>query len=420
MTASAQQQTAFREITDTTELARRIAELELRCEEYRMLDETADAIPFRMTTDFARLTYVGPQAERLLGIAQAKWLEVGFFEDRLSPEERSATLEQCRLVVEFGAAHEAEFRFRRDDGSWAWIRCAMRTFESQAGVSTLAGHFFDITVRRSLASDQAQFQRLEAVGRLASGIAHEINTPIQFIGDSLCFVRDSVADLLEVLQEYRALASALPAAAAARLAALESEKDLSYVSENIVEALDRSREGLAHVATLVRSMKSFAHPDRLHKLPADINQALLSTSIISTNEHKYVADVKTEFGDLPLVSCYVSELNQLNQVFLNIIVNAAHAIADVVTTTGSRGTITLATRVEDDHVVVAISDTGGGIPEHVRSRMFDPFFTTKDVGKGTGQGLAIANTIVAKHGGSLTFETTIGSGTTFLVRIPIS
>jgi PAS domain S-box-containing protein len=408
-------QTAIRYDSDVGELERRLAELELRCEEYRMLDETADAITFRMTTDLTRFLYVGPQAERLLGIAQAEWLVPGFFEQRLSPEDRSATMEQFRLVVEFGASHEAEFRVRRDDGGWVWLRCSMQMFESSAG-ATLAGHFFDITVRHTLASDFVQVQRLEAVGRLAAGIAHEINTPVQFIGDNVTFAREGVCDLLGILQNYRDAAAMLPASERERLVALEQAADLDYLRTHIVEALQASSDGLATVATLVRSMKAFAHPDGQQKEPADLNQALLSTMVISTNEHKYVADIKTELGDLPLVCCHVSELNQ---VFLNIIVNAAHAIADVVASSNERGTITISTRVEGSYVVVAISDTGGGIPEHVRGRIFDPFFTTKEVGKGTGQGLSISTTIIAKHDGALTFETEIGKGTTFFVRVPI-
>ena len=397
-------------------LERRVAELELRCEEYRMLDETADAIPFRMAPDLTRFLYVGPQAERLLGIEQSAWLVPGFFEQRLFPEDCSATFEQCRLVVEFGASHEAEFRLRRDDGTWAWLRCSMRMFESSAGI-TLAGHFFDITVRRSLESDYAQFQRLEAVGRLASGIAHEINTPVQFIGDNITFAREGVCDVMKMLQLYRDAMAGLPASEAARLAEHEEAMDLEFLRTHIVEALQSSCDGLASVAKLVRSMKAFAHPDAQRKEPANINEALMSTTVISTNEHKYVAELKTDFAaDLPQVCCYISELNQ---VFLNIIVNAAHAIGDVVKGTGTRGTITIATRADGAHVVVAISDTGSGIPEHVRGRIFDPFFTTKEVGKGTGQGLAIANTIVQKHGGALTFETEIGKGTTFFVRIPV-
>jgi len=171
------------------------------------------------------------------------------------------------------------------------------------------------------------------------------------------------------------------------------------------------------VAEIVRSMKQFAHPDRKEMAAADINQAIVSTLVIASNEYKYVADVETDFGEIPLVNCYAGEVNQ---VVLNLIVNAAHAIGDVVKATGGKGKIRVTTRELDGVVEIAIGDTGNGIPVEVRSRIFDPFFTTKEVGKGTGQGLAIArNVVVDKHGGTLHFETEIGLGTTFFIRLPI-
>jgi signal transduction histidine kinase len=397
-------------------LRQRVAQLEVECEEYRILEETSNAIPFRLQPDLKFFTYIGPQAERLLGINQAAWLEENFFETRLSLEDRVATIEQCRLVVEFAAEHEAEFRFQRDDGTWASLQCSIRLFESSTG-PTLAGHFYDITVRRTLASDHAQFQKLEAIGRLAAGIAHEINTPIQFVSDSVGFIQDGVHGLLSVAGQYRVAASALPDAEIARLAELERSADIEYLTENMPAALTRMVHGLERVSTLVRSMKEFAHPDGKEKAPANINDALASTLAISANEHRSIADVETAFGELPEVVCYISELNQ---VFLNLVINAAHAIADVVSSTGVRGKIRVATSVDGCDVVVAISDTGGGVPAHVGNRVFEPFFTTKDVGKGTGQGLALARTIVDKHGGSLTFESTPGAGATFIVRVPIA
>jgi len=164
-------------------------------------------------------------------------------------------------------------------------------------------------------------------------------------------------------------------------------------------------------------MKEFAHPDRGERDLADINRALRTTTTLCGNEIKYVAEMVLDLGDLPLVPCYV---NELNQVFVNLLVNAAHAIGDVVAGTADKGKITITSRHVGDDVIVRISDTGTGIPEAVRLKIFDPFFTTKDVGKGTGQGLALARLIVVdKHQGSLTFETQIGVGTTFQIKIPV-
>jgi signal transduction histidine kinase len=165
-------------------------------------------------------------------------------------------------------------------------------------------------------------------------------------------------------------------------------------------------------------MKEFAHPPQKEMAPADLNRAILSTLTVARNEYKYIADVETEFAELPMVVCHLSEINQ---VVLNIVVNAAHAIEDMVRDTQQRGRITVRTMVDGSDVVISISDTGGGIPEHVRSRIFDPFFTTKEVGRGTGQGLAIArNAVRDKHGGDLSFETKLGQGTTFFIRLPIA
>jgi signal transduction histidine kinase len=164
-------------------------------------------------------------------------------------------------------------------------------------------------------------------------------------------------------------------------------------------------------------MKEFAHPDQREQAPADLNQALQSTLVIARNEYKYVAEVETDFGDLPAVTCHVGDLNQ---VFLNLIVNAAHAIGDVVQNSTDKGLIRITTRRDGDWAIVEVSDTGTGIPEAIRDRVFDPFFTTKEVGKGSGQGLAIARSVVVdKHGGTLTFASEVGRGTTFTIRLPI-
>jgi signal transduction histidine kinase len=176
-------------------------------------------------------------------------------------------------------------------------------------------------------------------------------------------------------------------------------------------------EGLGRIATIVRSMKEFAHPDQTEKVPADLNQAIRSTLVIANNEYRYVAELATHLGELPLVEC---RLGEINQVILNLIVNATHAIADVVKDTGRLGKITVRTRLDGADVEISIQDTGAGIPAALRDKLFEPFFTTKEVGKGTGQGLALArSTIVNKHAGTLRFESECGKGTTFFIRLPI-
>jgi predicted ATPase/signal transduction histidine kinase/tRNA A-37 threonylcarbamoyl transferase component Bud32 len=251
-------------------------------------------------------------------------------------------------------------------------------------------------------------QKLESVGRLAAGIAHEINTPVQFVSDNITFVRDSLPSVLDELVRYRAEANA---------AEHDDDDDVDYAIANTSPALDAALEGLARVAAIVRSMKDFAHPDRDQKTLVDLNRAIESTLMIAAHECKYVADVHLELAELPPVRCNGGEINQ---AILNLVINAAHAIRDVVGQTGARGQIDVRTRRDGGEIEIAIRDTGNGIPAAIRDKIYDPFFTTKEVGRGTGQGLAIARSVVVdKHGGSLRFETELGAGTTFFLRLPV-
>jgi len=283
-----------------------------------------------------------------------------------------------------------------------------------------------MTRRRQLEGELQQAQKLESVGRLAAGIAHEINTPVQFVGDSLCFVRDATRDVMALVDRQRIASRAVldgaptaQALALARAAAdAEVEADLPYLSEQLPKALDRAVEGLDRVTTIVRSMKAFAHPDQKAMAAVDLNQAIRSTLVIARHEWKYVADLDAQLGELPPVTCHAGDVNQ---AVLNIVVNAAHAIDDVVRGSDRKGLITVRTRQDGEWVEISIADTGGGIPDAIRGRIFDPFFTTKEVGKGTGQGLAIARTVVVeRHGGALWFESEVGKGTTFFLRLPVA
>jgi PAS domain S-box-containing protein len=281
----------------------------------------------------------------------------------------------------------------------------------------------DITERSALEVQLRQAQKLESVGQLAAGIAHEINTPIQFIGDNLRFLKDAFRDLSNVLASYDRLLEAAKAKAllgetGQEVSEAVEDADAFYLLEEIPKAIEQSLEGVTRVSQLVGAMKEFSHPGTKEKTPLDLNHAIQSTITVSRNEWKYVADLETDFDpSLPLISCQPGEFNQ---VILNLIVNAAHAIADVAGKEGSqKGTISVQTRDSDEWVEIRIQDTGSGIPENVRSRIFEPFFTTKEIGKGTGQGLAIARSVVVdKHKGSIDFETVEGKGTTFVIRLP--
>jgi two-component system, NtrC family, sensor kinase len=225
--------------------------------------------------------------------------------------------------------------------------------------------------------------------------------------------------LLEKLEKvYETLQDHCSSEMSEEVKAAREAADLAFLRKEIPIALEQTLDGVGRVTTIVHALKQFSHVDTgQEKATANLDEALKSTLIVASNELKYVADVETVFGDLPPVKCH---LGDLNQVFLNLLVNAAHSIADVTKERGQRGRIRVETKLEDEWAVISIGDSGAGIPVEIRSRIFDPFFTTKAVGKGSGQGLALARTIVVeKHGGTLTFETEIGKGTTFYIRIPL-
>ncbi|MBI1333250.1 MAG: histidine kinase [Armatimonadetes bacterium] len=264
-----------------------------------------------------------------------------------------------------------------------------------------------------------QAQKMESLGRLSAGLAHEINTPIQFVSDSLFFLEQGLTDLLDLVERLTETASEAEAGARQeQVGTAREELDYEYLREQLPASLKRAGEGIARVTEIVRSMKSFSHPDRTTMTMADVNEGLRSTLAISKNEYKYVADVVTRYGEIPKIRCLAGELNQ---AFLNIVVNAAHAITEAQSSDNIRGTITVETRTQDENVVIEISDTGTGIPTEVQARIFDDFFTTKPVGKGTGQGLSLAKKVIQKmHGGTICFRTRQGQGTTFTITLPIA
>ena len=281
----------------------------------------------------------------------------------------------------------------------------------------------DITDRLTLEHQLLQAQKLESVGQLAAGIAHEINTPTQYIGDNVRFLKEAFHDLEGVRASYERLLAAAQNNAVSGETVQEvmdrlQHADANYLFEEIPKAIDQSLEGVTRVAKIVGAMKEFSHPGTKDKTQLDLNHAIECTLTVARNEWKYVAELETEFDpSLPRIACQPGEFNQ---VILNLIVNAAHAIADVVGKDGSKkGTIKVQTRNCKDWAEIRIHDTGTGIPDSVRARVFDPFFTTKEIGKGTGQGLAIARSVVVdKHRGTIHFETAEGRGTTFVIRLP--
>lgn len=285
------------------------------------------------------------------------------------------------------------------------------TFQGRAVTAMIR----DVTERKFQERQRTQAQKLESIGQLAAGIAHEINTPIQYIGDNGRFLEQAFHDLVSAATVHTEIPSTpIPASPDG---VSDGEIDLEYLRSEIPKAIGQLLEGVDHVARIVRAMKEFSHPGPAEKTMLDINKAIESTIMVSKNEWKYVADVITEFDEgLPLVPCLGG---QFNQVILNLIVNAAHAISESVTGTARKGLITISTRRLAALVEIRVRDNGAGVPEAIRSKVFDPFFTTKDVGKGTGQGLALAHAVVVKrHHGSISFDSEVGVGTTFVIQLP--
>ncbi len=282
----------------------------------------------------------------------------------------------------------------------------------------------DATKERALQIQLKQAQKLEAIGQLAAGIAHEINTPTQYVGDNTRFLNESFLKLLQLHEEYGMLLEAVKsgtadAALVEKIETKRDEADLDFLFQEIPKAICESLEGIDRVTQIVRAMKDFSHPGSDGKKNTDINNALESTISVSRNEWKYVAEVITDFDALlPELPCYPAELNQ---VFLNLIVNAAHAIGGTDKQDQcEKGVIEIGTQCQGNYVEVRIADSGSGIPEEIRDRIFDPFFTTKEVGKGTGQGLAIVHSVVVEqHGGTIRVDSEPGRGTTFIIRLPI-
>ena len=363
-----------------------------------------------------------PRAEIIFGISLEKALGQPFTELPIqwSWKEVAVAMEKANDTI--NSIRIEKIRLAHQNGKEVFLKLTVSPICDDRGVTyVFMGE--DISDRLALEHDLVQAQKLESIGHLAAGIAHEINTPTQFVGDNIRFLADCFSDLAAVLDRHRVLLLSAKAGTCAPdlIEACEAEArrvDLDYLTEEVPKAIAQSSEGVTRIATIVRAMKEFAHPGNDEKACVDLNKAIESTVTVARNEWKYIADLTTDLApDLPLVPCL---LGQFNQVILNMIVNATHAIADVVKSTGAKGTISIATRSVDGWAEVRITDSGTGIPEEIRRKIFDPFFTTKEVGKGTGQGLAIAHSVIVdKHHGTISLESEVGRGSTFIVRLPL-
>ncbi|MEW8319289.1 MAG: ATP-binding protein [Candidatus Thiodiazotropha sp.] len=281
----------------------------------------------------------------------------------------------------------------------------------------------DVTEQKQQDSEMQQLQKLQSIGQLAAGIAHEINTPIQYVSDNVRFLRDAYEDFNDIISNQHEVVEAARGGTVseqsyAQLDDKLEELDLEYLQEEVPSAINQTLDGVDRVATIVRAMKEFSHPGSDEKTLIDLNKAVNSTTTVARNVWKYHAELELDLDEaMPQIHCLPGPINE---VILNIIVNAAHAIAERVGDSGDKGLIRISTGCEGGWGVVRITDNGTGIPEGVQEHVFDPFFTTKDVGQGTGQGLSLSHRIIVdQHDGELSFETELGAGTTFIIKLPL-
>lgn len=387
------------------------------------LEQAAEGI---VITDTAgTIQYVNPSFERVTRFSREESL--GRPHDLIqSNREDECELTEMRRAIAAGRVWKGRVANSRKDGSLYQSETTISPVRDASGaIRNYVIVSYDVTKEATLESQLIQAQKMEAIGELASGIAHEINTPTQYIGDNIRFFQESSRNIFDLLAKYDELVKAVKKNDAVSALVKDVDRmvqtvDLQYLIEEIPTAIQQSLEGNTRVAEIVRAMKEFAHPGIEEKAGYDLNHGIQNTIAVARNEWKYVADVELNLDPrLPEVPCLPGSFNQ---VVLNLVVNAAHAISDVVGDgANGKGKITIATRTVDGWAEVRVADTGIGIPEPIRKKIFDPFFTTKRAGKGTGQGLALVHAVIVdKHGGTIEVESEVGKGTTFIIRIPLA
>ncbi len=419
----------IRDVTQRTAMERRMRRSE------RLFKVTTDnAMDFICLLDSScQVVYHNPALQRLLG-RPSPWIAKQNLSELVFEEDRDRFMGALHKGAKAGQTQIFEYRISNDQGRWVDMEGQVSAVEDPGGHGdSVLLISRDISLRKQMERDRATVeiqlrhsQKLEAIGHLAAGIAHEINTPTQYIGDNTTFLRDVFAQstaLIRTLQGHleriREGTGSHAEEARQALDALEAG-DVDYLEEEIPKAIQQTLEGVARVSKIVGAMKDFSHPGGDSASIIDLHRAIESTVTVSRGEWKSVANLETEFApDLPLVSCYPGEINQ---VILNLVVNAAHAIAASRKSleTTEPGLIRIGTRLLPGEVEIWVSDDGTGIPAEIQDRIFDPFFTTKPVGKGSGQGLSIVHAVITeKHKGRITLESSPGKGTTFHLFLPL-
>jgi two-component system, NtrC family, sensor kinase len=374
-----------------------------------------------VVSDDGRIRRSNPAAVELLGFSEAELngspLTTVYPDAEAVLKRYASTAQRTTAPIRL----EANFLSKAGEPVPVFLSVDAQRSEEDAGISIVLVAM-DLRERRKLEVELRHAQKLESIGQLSAGVAHEINTPMQFIGDNIGFISDAVPGLLTLIESGRKLLACTPEERGdveATLIAAAEAADLDFLEQRLPRAVKRSLEGVDRVKRIVEAMKVFSHPSSEPE-PLDLNKLIENTLVLTANEYKYLATIKTEFGALPLIPCGRTDLSQ---VFINLITNSAHAIAEAYPGASQLGTITIRTQLDpqQNHVEVQIEDDGPGIPDKIKGRVFDPFFTTKPVGKGTGQGLAISRSIIVDgHHGQLWFEAVHPHGTRFHLVLPLS
>ena len=320
-------------------------------------------------------------------------------------------LEQGHLVF--------EWLCKRNNGSPFYVEISLNTLRIK-DIKYIQAIIRDIDKRKKLEKELQNTQRLEAIGQLTAGIAHEINSPIHYISDNMAFIDNELTTIMPVAKEILKIQKKKNVTKndINKLKEKLANIDIEFLSKELTKAVNENKKGLSEVSEMISAMKIYAHADNAHKLPIDINKTVNSIITVCKSEWKYITDIKTTFDpSMPIISCFV---NDLQQAIMNIIINAVHAIEEQnEKIKRTKGQILIHTHLESDSILISIKDNGIGIPKKTYDKVFDPFFTTKQATQELGQGLAQAyTTIVDKHEGSLTFESEYGRGSTFFIRLP--
>lgn len=380
----------------------------------------------KVNEDFS-FVYICPSITKLTGFdaesytnCSQSWLNLIF------PKDEKVIKKALKNLIQHKKSISLEYRLLTKNSDYVDVLEKAYPLTDEFGnITEICGIISDNTEFKRAQEELARTQMLQSLGKLAAGVAHEINTPIQFIGDNIRFVSDSFEEIRLILNLYQSLVekykSNLDSEVVNKIESTCKEYDIDFLKGEIPLAIEQTLEGIERVSAMVSVMKDFSHLDERRKTAADINKIIQSAIIISKNEIKYIADIEKQLDkNIPKLICCIDEIYQ---VILNMLINAAHSIQEKNEKYQSniKGKITVSTQFIDGSIIITIADTGLGIPEEIKEKIFESFFTTKTKGKGTGQGLAIAHSIICqKHNGSITFDSKTGEGTCFKISLPIN